>query len=119
MRREPAPGIPHPSHRSVQGPFVGSVRDLFQSRAAAPRLRRRRADNADAFRLPRHCPVRARDSHDSGVGATVTFFAPCQLLPGESGPVRLALAEEPPLAASGGTIHLYDGMRLIATGTVH
>jgi hypothetical protein len=59
------------------------------------------------------------DNRDSGIGATVTFFAPCQLLPGESGPVRLALAEEPPLAASGGTIHLYDGMRLIATGTVH
>jgi hypothetical protein len=59
-----------------------------------------------------------RSDLDSGTGATVTFYAPCELLPGASGPVRMALGPEAAPVTSGTSINLYDGMRLIATGTV-
>ena len=59
-----------------------------------------------------------RSDLDSATGATVTFYASCELLPGESGPVRMALGPEAAPVASGTSINLYDGMRLIATGTV-
>jgi hypothetical protein len=59
-----------------------------------------------------------RPDLDSSTGATVTFFACSELRPGESGPVRMALAREAAPVTSGTSITLYDGMRLIATGTV-
>jgi hypothetical protein len=67
-----------------------------------------------------HGTARVGQAHDPdrGTRATVTFYAPCQLLPGESGPVRIALESEAPPVASGAQVHLYDGTRLIATGTV-
>ena len=51
-------------------------------------------------------------------GVEITFAAPTMLAPGESAAVTLRAWADPQTPSSGTAIQVYEGVRLVGTGTV-